>query len=276
MLGVHCSVKGGLINAIGEAEGLKTDTLQLFSSNPRQWKGRVVTVEEGTEFRKKLKSAGIKRSFAHCSYLLNLSSADEKFRDNSILALAEEVQRCETLGLDYCVLHPGQSKVLSEPEIAETIGAGLKLIIEHTPGFKVKILLENTSGQGAVTGWKFEQLRNILDHTGTSRVGVCFDTCHAFAAGYDIRTTAGIEDTLGKFNKIIGLENLLAFHMNDSKGAFASRIDRHEHIGEGKIGLEPFRYIMKNFPGIPKVLETDHEEDKHVQDLKVLRGLLND
>jgi deoxyribonuclease-4 len=275
MLGVHCSVKGGLINAVTEAKNLNTDTFQLFTTNPRQWKGRVVSDEEGRLFKAALKKAGIRKAFAHTSYLLNLSSANETMREASILALAAEVQRCEILGLDYCILHPGQSKVLTEAETIAVIADGLKLVIDHSAGYKVKILLENTAGQGSTIGWKFEHLRDIMQAVSSDRLGVCIDTCHAFASGYDIRTQSAFEDTISLLDSMVGLENVLAFHLNDSKGALGSRIDRHEHIGSGKIGTEPFRLLMKNFPHVPKVLETDHEDDLHIRDLEILRGLMN-
>jgi deoxyribonuclease IV len=273
LLGKHCSISGGIENACEEALRLGMDTIQVFTKNQRQWREKEYLPEEGEKFKAKCKATGIKIAFSHTIYLINLASTDE-IRDQSILSLAGELMRCEVLGLPFTVLHPGNNKNLTDEEAIIRISEALKLVFQHTPQLKVKILLENTAGQGASIGRKFEQIRIIMDQVGSDRLGMCFDTCHAFASGYDIRTQTGMEETLGLIDETVGLDKLYAFHLNDSKGDFGSRIDRHEHIGLGKIGLEPFKVIMKNFPNLPKVLETHNENNMDMVNLEVLRSLV--
>jgi deoxyribonuclease-4 len=273
LLGIHCSISGGVENALVLANEWGIDTLQIFTKNQRQWRDRVITDQEGAPFRRQMKKQKIPVAFAHCTYLINLASADHEIREKSILALASEMLRCDALGLAYAVLHPGANKEIEDKEAIKIIAKGLKTVIGHTKHIKAKILLENTAGQGSSIGWKFEHIRDIMKLVNSKRVGMCFDTCHAFAAGYDIRTLTGFEDTMEKLDETVGLDNLYAMHINDSKGDYASRIDRHEHIGKGKIGLEAFKGVMKHFKHIPKVIETDHENDMHLRDLEVLRGL---
>jgi deoxyribonuclease IV len=171
------------------------------------------------------------------------------------------------------VLHPGANREMKDKDTIKLIAKGLATVLDHTKHLKAKILLENTAGQGSSIGWKFEHIRDIMKIVKSDRIGMCFDTCHAFAAGYDIRTKAGFEETMNHLDKTVGLDRLMAFHLNDSKGDLGTRIDRHEHIGKGKIGLEAFRQVMKHFKHVPKVLETDHENDMHLKDVEVLRGL---
>lgn len=273
LLGIHCSISGGVENALVLAQQWGIDTFQIFTKNQRQWREKVITNEEGAPFRKQMKKQKISRAIAHTTYLINLASQDEEIREKSIQSLASELLRCEALGLTGAVLHPGANRELNEKEGIRLIAQGLKTVLDHSRHLKAKVLLENTAGQGSSIGWKFEHIRDIIKHVNSDRVGMCFDTCHAFAAGYDIRTQAGFEDTIARLDATVGLNRLAAIHVNDSKGDLASRVDRHEHIGKGKIGLEPFRQIMQHFRHIPKVLETDHENDMHLRDLEVLRSL---
>lgn len=273
LLGIHCSISGGVENALVLAQQWGIDTFQIFTKNQRQWREKVITNEEGAPFRKQMKKQKISRAIAHTTYLINLASQDEEIREKSIQSLASELLRCEALGLAGAVLHPGANRELNEKEGIRLIAQGLKTVLDHSRHLKAKVLLENTAGQGSSIGWKFEHIRDIIKHVNSDRVGMCFDTCHAFAAGYDIRTQAGFEDTIARLDATVGLNRLAAIHVNDSKGDLASRVDRHEHIGKGKIGLEPFRQIMQHFRHIPKVLETDHENDMHLRDLEVLRSL---
>lgn len=272
LLGVHCSIAGGLINAFNEVHEKSIDTFQIFTKNQRQWKEKIVDEKEGKEFQTQLTKDKIRYSFSHCTYLINIASTEEPIRTNSILALTGEVLRCEALGLQYCVLHPGACKGNDEMQGIRLIADALKHVLKATKDMKVKILLENTAGQGSSLGYKFEHIKEIRELVGSDRIGMCFDTCHAFAAGYDIRTKTGFEDTFSQLDKLVGLKNLYAFHLNDSKGDLGSRIDRHDNIGEGKIGLEPFRQIMNQFKHIPKVIETPKENDQ--KNLAILRGLL--
>ncbi|MDQ3536306.1 MAG: deoxyribonuclease IV [Bacteroidota bacterium] len=176
------------------------------------------------------------------------------------------------LGLPYTVLHPGNNKNLSDEEAIRRISEALNIVIQHTTGIKTKILLENTAGQGASIGRKFEHIRSIMEEVDPGRLGLCLDTCHAIAAGYDIRTQTGLEDTLSIIDNLIGIDNLKVFHFNDSKGDFGSRLDRHEHIGKGKIGLLPFEYIINHFPMHPKILETHGEDDMDIKNVEVLKS----
>lgn len=273
LLGVHCSISGGYENAFIEAERLGIDTFQIFTKNQRQWKERTVSDEEGKKFKLLMKQHAIKIAFSHATYLINLSSADSNIVKNSILALAAEVIRCEKLGLKYVVLHPGSSKEIGEENAIIKISQGLQKVLDHTEGMKTKILLENTAGQGSSIGWKFEHIGEIMDITNSERIGLCLDTCHAFSAGYDIRTKAGFDNMIEKIDKLVGLKKLYVIHVNDSKTMLGSRVDRHEHIGRGQIGLDLFGYIMKFFPLTPKVLETNKEGDMDVINLATLRSL---
>ncbi|MFN3405061.1 MAG: deoxyribonuclease IV [Cytophagaceae bacterium] len=274
MLGVHCSISGGYQNAFIEAQRLGIQTFQIFTKNQRQWAEKTITIEDAKIFRKDLKDFAIKKAFSHCTYLINLASADESIRKQSVLSLAAEVRRCDTLGLAYAVMHPGSCKDITEKEAIQRIIDGLNIVIEATADCKTKILLENTAGQGSSIGWKLEHLQSILKETGKNRTAVCIDTCHAFAAGYDISNEKGIEDFFNQVEKTIKVKTIKAFHFNDSKGALGSRIDRHENIGKGKIGLVPFKYIQQNFPDIPKVLETPKEGDMDWINLELLRKLV--
>jgi deoxyribonuclease-4 len=271
-LGVHCSISGGLENSIEEALRLGTDTLQVFTKNQRQWKERVIAEGEGVLFRNALHRAGIRNILSHTSYLINLGSPDENIRNSSMVALEGELVRCHALNIPYSVLHPGSGKHLPEEETIQRIAEGLLKVLNLTMEYPTSILLENTAGQGSSIGRAYEQLAKILQMVGSPRLGICFDTCHAFAAGYDIRTKKGIEQSLTKIDQLIGIEKLKAFHLNDSKGALGSRIDRHTHIGQGNIGLEPFKYLMRYFAEIPKIIETEKENNMDIQNLKVLRS----
>ncbi len=275
LLGVHCSIKGGLHNAFHEAESLGIDTFQVFTKNQRQWKEKIIDTEEKSGFLNTYKTSHVKMIFSHASYLINLASNDDTLWECSVRALIGEVQRCHDLGLDFTIVHPGSAKELSEQKGIKKIIMALKTTLHATKDSTVKILLENTAGQGTCIGYRFEHLKQILDGVNSSRIGVCFDTCHAFAAGYDIRTKCGFETTMEELDNIVGLKNLHAIHMNDSRGALGSNLDRHEHIGNGKLGLEPFRQIMNTFTHIPKVIETPKESNMDVVNLEILRGLIH-
>ena len=274
LLGVHCSVSGGLEKAFDEAHELGIDTMQVFTRNQRQWKAKPISDEEQSVFRDAGKNSAIKISFSHCSYLINLASENEDNRMKSVAALQEEVERCTKLGLSYCVLHPGAAGHQDFPTAIAHIADGLKAVLEATKNSKVMILLENTAGQGSSVGGTFENLLEINKLVPGKRIGYCFDTCHAFAAGYDIRTEKGAMETFRKFDDILGLDNLKVFHLNDSKGDLGTHLDRHENIGKGKLGIEPFQYIMNQFPDIPKVIETPKEDDWDQINLELLRSLV--
>lgn len=274
LLGVHCSIRGGLQNAFHEALSLATDTFQIFTKNQRQWKEKTIADEEKSLFFNGFKGSDIKVAFSHTAYLINLASNDDELWKRSVRALILEIERCNELGLMFTVLHPGSAKALGERDGIKKIVKALETVVQGTKNLPVKIALENTAGQGSSIGSRFEHLRQIIDGIGAERLGICFDTCHAFAAGYDIRTSSGIESTMEELDRIVGLKALCALHLNDSKGDLGSHLDRHEHIGKGKLGLEPFRYIMNRFSHIPKVIETPKENNMDEVNLKVLRGLI--
>lgn len=274
LLGVHCSISGGLHNAFCEAASLGITTFQIFTKNQRQWKEKVVEPAEASQFRSNFEDSDVKTAFSHASYLINLASNENALWLRSTEALIGEVRRCDLLGLAFIVLHPGSAKGSGEQEGIKRVVKALKDVIHATDDSSVKILLENTAGQGTSIGYKFEHLRQIMDGVDSERICVCFDTCHAFAAGYDIRTKSGFEATMESLDRIVGLRRLMAIHLNDSKGDLGSNRDRHEHIGKGKLGIEPFRQIMKRFQHTVKVIETPKEDRMDEVNLRVLRELM--
>ncbi len=274
LLGVHCSISGGLHNAFCEAASLGITTFQIFTKNQRQWKEKVVAPAEASQFRNDFEDSDVKTAFSHASYLINLASNENALWLRSTEALIGEVRRCDLLGLAFIVLHPGSAKGSGEQEGIKRVVKALKDVIHATDDSSVKILLENTAGQGTSIGYKFEHLRQIMDGVDSGRICVCFDTCHAFAAGYDIRTKSGFEATMERLDLIVGLRRLMAIHLNDSKGDLGSNRDRHEHIGKGKLGIEPFRQIMKRFQHTVKVIETPKEDRMDEVNLRVLHELM--
>jgi deoxyribonuclease-4 len=279
LLGAHMSIAGGVDKALLEGKKVDCDVIQIFTKSSRQWAAQPYTKEELQSFLQNKKETGIVTVVAHDSYLLNLGSPDEGLRKKSVRAFIDEMERCETLSIPYLIAHPGAHMGVGEEGGIKTVARSLDEIHAACSGHNVKITLEITAGQGSNLGYRFEQIRNMLDATKESdRLKVCFDTEHAFAAGYDIRTKEGYERTFSEFDGMIGLNLLAAFHLNDSKKEFHSRVDRHEHIGKGYIGLEAFRLLMNDqrFWGIPMCLETpkgpDLKEDR--ENLTLLRSLI--
>jgi deoxyribonuclease-4 len=263
-------------------EGQKVDceAIQIFTKSSRQWAAKPFSQEEIAQFHANRKESGIAAIVAHDSYLLNLGSPDHGLRKRSVAAFIDEMERCEALGVSNLIAHPGAHVGAGELVGIKTIAKSLDEVHQACPKFSVKITLEITAGQGSNLGYRFEQIGAMIDATKESdRLRVCFDTEHAFAAGYDIRTTEGYEQTFSEFDDAIGLDRLAAFHLNDSKKEFHSRVDRHEHIGKGFIGVEAFRLLMndKRFWGLPMCLETpkgpDLQEDR--ENLTLLRSLIS-
>lgn len=274
LLGAHFSIAGGLYKACEEASRLGCNALQLFTKNQMQWKVRPIQSGEAERFREARRQAGVECVLAHDSYLINLASGDSALRAKSLEAFIEEIERCETLGIEFLVTHPGSPADQGEEEGLRNMAASLRQALQT--GRHTRILLETTAGQGNTLGWRFEHIaRMIGDCDGHPRLGACFDTCHVFAAGYDIRTEDGYERTMAEFDRVVGLSRLLAFHCNDSKQGLGSRVDRHEHIGRGKIGREAFRFLMTDprFDQVPKVLETPKEVGMDQKNLALLRRL---
>jgi deoxyribonuclease-4 len=274
LLGVHCSVSGGLHKAFDEAQELGINCFQMFTRNQQQWKARPISDDEAAQFKSAWKASPVKAAFSHASYLINLGTPKATLQKQSLDALIAEVQRDNALGLAFTVLHPGSAKDTDERAAIRHIAQCLRTVLEETADCTSGIALENTAGQGDYVGYRFEHLRELMDVVNDKRIGVCFDTCHAFAAGYELRTEDATHDTLSEFDRVVGLEHLWALHLNDSKPEFGSRVDRHEHIGMGKIGLAPFKVIMNRFPDIPKVIETQKSPEWDRKNLEVLRGLV--
>ena len=264
-LGAHMSVAGGLPRAVDRAVVHRCDALQIFAKNASQWRGRLIPREEIREFRRKLRTSGIWPAVSHASYLINLATTDRALRHQSIAAMADEIDRAESLGLLGVVLHPGCYTAGNEADGLSLIADALLGLLHERRRGKTMILLEQTAGQGTALGATFEQLASIIakmqDHR---RVGVCLDTCHLIAAGYDIVSPEGYASTFKQFGRLVGFERLQAFHLNDSKKPLGSRVDRHEHIGQGHLGLEPFRRLVndRRFRDLPMLLETPKGEGK--------------
>jgi deoxyribonuclease IV len=274
LLGSHVSIAGGYMNALISAQQHGMDVIQIFTKNQRFWKEKIVTPAEGEEFRSQMKIYGVKVAGSHAIYLISLGAENEDIRAKSIIALAAELDRCKALGLTHTVVHPGVAGTLSEKEAINRISESVQEALKIAKKSDVKLLLENTAGQGTSIGGKIENLASLIDKINSRRVGICLDTCHAFAAGYDIRTEAGMKDLLERIDEEIGLEKLLCFHLNDSKGGLGSKLDRHTNIGEGLIGVEAFKYIMRYFPHIPKVTEINPEFGGYDLNLNLLRSLV--
>jgi len=280
-LGAHMSIAGGLHLAIDRAVSAGCGVLQIFTRNSNQWRGKPLGDGDCTLFREKFAASGLHEVVAHDIYLINLAAPVGETREKSLAAFRDELETCARLGIAKVVMHPGS-------HLADTPQTGLERIIQafdqlfaEVPQFEGRVLLETTAGQGTNLGRTFEELQTIINGSRfPARFGVCLDTCHVFAAGYDIATEAGYRDTMAQFDRIIGLERLQCFHFNDSKKGLGSRVDRHEHIGQGELGLEPFRFILNDprFKKVPKILETpkgDNDEMDAVN-LGVLRGLVRD
>lgn len=273
-LGAHMSVAGGLPRAVERAVAHGCDAMQIFAKNASQWKGRIVPPVEVREFRAKVKASGLSPVVSHASYLINLATNSPGLRQQSLAAMADELDRAEALGLLGVVLHPGCYTVGSEAEGLELIAGGLLDLLRARRRGATMVLLEQTAGQGTSLGTTFEQLASIIGKMGDHpRVGVCLDTCHLLAAGYDLCTAEGYAATFKQFGRLLGFDRLKVIHLNDSKKPLGSRVDRHEHIGQGCLGLEPFRRIVNDprLRGLPMLLETPKEEGRAKGALEVDR-----
>ena len=259
-VGAHVSASGGVHNAPKNAEAIGAKAFALFTKNQRQWKAKPLAKEHIEAFDEQCAKAGIDKKYIlpHDSYLINLGHPDDAQRQKSLDAFLDEVERCELLGLDKLNFHPGSHlRKISEEECLDRIADAMNEALRQSDS--VTLVIENTAGQGSNLGYKFEHLRYLIDKSiDKSRVGVCLDTAHMFAAGYDIRTRETYEETMRKFDEIVGFAYLRGMHINDSKAKFASRVDRHHSLGKGEIGLDAFRFIMNDprLDDIPLILET--------------------
>ncbi len=279
LIGAHMSVAGGPVTGIERALAVRARALQIFTKNANQWKGKPISNEEATAFRAAWAASGLAPVVAHDSYLINLASPVRALREQSVEALADELLRCEVLGIAFLVAHPGAHVGSGVLEGCDRAADSIDEARALAPAPSVILLLETVAGQGTTLGRKFEELARM--RSGVSRrdlVQFCLDTCHVHAAGYDLRTDQGYEETFREFDAILGLESLRVFHVNDSKNERGSHVDRHEHIGKGKIGVEAFARLMRDsrFAAVPKLLETPKGTDGVVMDrrnLALLRRL---
>ena len=277
--GAHMSTAGGVSKAFDRAESVGCDTMQIFTRNNNRWATKPIDEKEIARWHERWRQSEVHPVVSHASYLINLASSDDTLWEKSIDAFVDELERAEALGLLGVVLHPGSPKDDGEAYGIRRIARALDICHERTPDFKTLTLLETTAGTGKHLGYRFEQLGAMrAEVAAPERVAICFDTCHVFAAGYEIRTPEGYAQTMAQFDEHIGLDLLRCFHFNDSKFDLGTRKDRHEHIGKGFIGLEGFRNIINDprFESIPMILETPKSKDLHedAENLAVLRSLV--
>lgn len=276
-IGAHVSASGGVENAPQNAESIGAKAFALFTRNQRQWVSNPLADNNITRFKEHCKRLGFDPEYIlpHDSYLINLGHPEQEALEKSRTAFLDEMQRCEQLGLCYLNFHPGSHLNKMDPDhCLERIAESINWVLDQTAG--VMAVIENTAGQGTNMGYQFEHLARIIENVqDKSRIGVCLDTCHTYSAGYDIKTAEAFENTLQKFDVLVGISYLKAMHLNDSKKAFGSRVDRHESLGKGSLGLEPFKFIMNDprFDQIPMVLETP-DPSIWADEIKLLYGLI--
>jgi deoxyribonuclease-4 len=287
-IGAHMSVAGGMTRAVERAVVHRCEALQIFSKNANQWRGKPLDPDDVRTFRQRIEETGIAPVVSHASYLINLATTFPVLRAQSVEAFVDELDRAAALGLLGVVIHPGTCTAGTEADGLRLIADAIRVAFRARPDSSTMVLLEHTAGQGRTLGYRFEHLAAIIEQLdGSSRVGVCLDTCHLLAAGYDISTEAGYDETFEAFARIVGLDRLTVFHGNDSKKPCGSRVDRHEHIGDGCLGLEPFRRLLhdKRFAERALLIETEKASGSEragativpdpfdVRNLNTLRGL---
>jgi len=277
VLGGHVSVTGGVRNAPERARAVTCDCMQIFSKNQMQWASKPLDLEDAEQYKVNMGAHGIRETVIHDSYLINLGSPDKALLKRSREAFLDEVVRAKHLGVRNLIFHPGAHMGAGEQVGLKRIADSLNWVRKESGSGDVRFVLENTAGQGTVLGHSFEQIAKVIDMLDDQRnVGVCFDTCHGYVAGYDVRSNDGYEKTFEIFDEVLGVEMMSAMHINDSKGKQGSHLDRHEQIGKGFLGLECFKHFMNDdrWEGIPMVLETPEGEKGYKQELKTLRSLV--
>ena len=281
LFGSHLSIAGGYYKAADAAAELGLQTVQIFTKNNNQWQAKPLGDDDIHRFQESMSRGHLTKACAHNSYLINLASPKDELWQKSLDALVVEIERAEALGLDGVVMHPGSYVDSTEAEGLARIITAIDAAHVRTAGVRVELWLETTAGQGTCLGQRFEHLAEIIEGVKESqRLGVCVDTCHIFATGYPLATASEYQQTFDEFDRLIGIGRLRAFHLNDSKKPFGSRVDRHEHIGEGHLGLEPFRHVVNDprFADLPMYLETEKgERDGESLDainLRTLRSLM--
>jgi len=277
-IGFHAPIKGGVHNALIVARDVGCDTVQLFSRNPRGWMAKPLSAEEVALFRKTRRLTKISPVLIHCNYLVNLAAADDLLLEKSRLSFREELERALLLGVDYLVVHPGSARGACEGDGIAICAASLKIACKGLKLGSLRILLENTAGQGECIGHRFEHLRDILQDCPKLQLGVCLDTAHAFTAGYDIREEDGLEALLEKIRRTVDIKNVRAIHFNDSRAPYNSRVDRHWHIGEGHIGLDALRRVAQH-PTLKHaafILETPYDDPRaDLKNIEMLRSFVS-
>lgn len=283
LFGSHLSIAGGYYKAVEEAGRLGFDAVQIFTKNNNQWRAKPISDDDVERFQSSLEETGVQNPISHDSYLINLGSPDDELWKKSIDALVVELQRAHQLGIDHVVAHPGSHVGSGEEAGLERIAAGLDIVFKQTKKLPTTVALETTAGQGTNLGYRFEHLGTIIEQCAfPDRLTACLDTCHIFAAGYALAPKRAYTKTMKEFDQAVGLDRLVAFHLNDSKKDFGSRVDRHEHIGRGFLGLEPFTHVVndRRFKSTPMYLETpkavDEEsgEEWDTINLRTLQSLL--
>jgi deoxyribonuclease-4 len=275
-IGAHCSTAGGLSTAAVEGKDLRCEAIQVFLKSNRQWAMRDLAEGEAAGFRSALAAAGNPRVVAHATYLVNLASEDPKTKKASLACFLAEARRAEETGIESLVFHPGAHLGAGEEEGFRRVAASLKETLEATRGAKVMLLLENMAGQGSTLGTRFEDLARMMELAGDDpRLGICLDTCHAFAAGHDMTTDAGYDAVMADVDRTVGLRRLRAVHLNDSKLGLNCRRDRHENLGKGEMGKTAFRRLVNDerLAEVPMVLETPGGTEGYRSDLRILRSL---
>jgi len=275
LIGAHVSIGDGLEKAVARARRLKSDTFQIFARSPRTLRAKPLEQERADLFREAMRKSSLRKPMIHDNYLINLATPKARMQKLYREAFADEMERAQMLGVPFLVFHPGAHMGKGEMYAIARIAASLDWCIENSDAPDVTLCLENTAGQGTVVGHSFEQLRAIIDATkNAERLAVCLDTCHAFAAGYDLSTKEGYESVLGIFNDVVGIGLLKAFHLNDSVGELDSHLDRHQHIGKGRLGTEVFKCLMNDarFRDCPGNIETPDDGGWNGKNLRLLRS----
>ena len=289
-IGAHMSVAGGVSRAIARAMLHGCEALQIFTKNANQWRAQPLPADEIRRFRELADQSDLTPIVSHASYLINLATAAPGLRQQSIDAFVDELDRADALGLLGVVIHPGTCTSGTEDEALALIAAAIHSTFAARPRGRAMVLLEHTAGQGRTLGYRFEHLARIIEQLdGSPRVGVCLDTCHLLAAGYDMVSDAGYQETFASFDRLVGVSRLRVVHGNDSKKPCGSRVDRHEHVGDGCLGLEPFRRLLHDprFAALPMLIETEKTQRSakpgtieldplDVKNLETLRGLRSD
>jgi len=282
ILGGHMSIAGGYYKAVEQASQVGADCVQIFTKNNNQWRAKPITDDDIDKFQNALKSLNITHPLSHASYLINLASPNPQLYQKSTLAMTTELQRADQLGIPHVVLHPGSFTTSSEQSGLDRVAAAIDQIFANHPSIQANILLETTAGQGTNLGWKFAHLKKIIRASEfPKRLGVCLDTCHVFAAGYPLADNPDYQRTIDRLINAVGIRRIKAIHLNDSQKPLGSRRDRHEHIGRGALGLQPFRNLLndRRFNNTPMYLETakgeEHGEDLDAINLRTLRDLID-